>query len=172
MSQSLVINTFCSFQSYVFMRLYKWGGLTFTWLLRGILVKQFSLLAFCTITPKHSIAGKAIICVDFFIVFYHLFSTSIGSFVPLLPSELGCLWIKELILCEDLGLVLQCHLWKSLSPSLAMFCFWALSIGSLFSAKCFTESLGSSCFICTIAKKVQVPFFCLLKETLETPSNA
>ena len=153
MSQSLVINTFCSFLSWVFMRLYKWGLVTFTWLLRDLLVKQFSLLAFCTVTPKHSIAGKAIIgvdcfhCVLSFVQHKHQVSCSFLTFWcrVSLNERFNFVWLSWPcssvssidLLVMFIGYVLhECFVW-----------------GVLFSVECFIESLGSYYFISTIAKK-------------------
>lgn len=76
--------------------------------------------------------------------------------------------MKDFILCQTLGLALQCSPWIPLSHSAARFGWWVPCIGNLFLAECSIESLSSSCFTCTIAKSVQVSrcCFCLLKETL------
>lgn len=76
--------------------------------------------------------------------------------------------MKDFILCQTLGLALQCSPWTPLSRSSARFGWWVPCRGSLFLAKCSIESLSSSCFTSIVAKSVQVSrcWFYLFKKIL------
>lgn len=90
------------------------------------------------------------------------FAQTSGYLFPFIFSTVQC--PKDFSGCAHVALALQCCPWSPLSPSPARFCWWWPWEGSLFSAV-FHRIIGSS-FTCTIAKRVQVPYFGFLRATL------